>query len=69
MTKNAKSGSSSFWVGTITAGILACLAGVLYTFFMIQKDAGQEGSLRFVANDLRLLSQDVVVKSRETAQG
>ncbi|MEH6515615.1 MAG: methyl-accepting chemotaxis protein [Halioglobus sp.] len=69
MTKHAKSASSSFWVGTITAGILACLAGVLYTFFMIQKDAGQEGNLRFVANDLRLLSQEVVVKSRETAGG
>ncbi len=69
MIKNAKSASSSFWVGTITAGILACLAGVLYTFFMIQKDAGQEGTLRTVANDLRLLSQEVVVKSRETAQG
>ncbi|MFT6957254.1 MAG: twitching motility protein PilJ [Halieaceae bacterium] len=69
MTKIAKSASSSFWVGTITAGVLACLAGVLYTFFMIQKDAGQEGNLRFIANDLRLLSQEVVVKSRQTAEG
>ncbi len=69
MTKITKSGSSTFWVSVISAGILACLAGVLYTFFMIQKDAGQEGDLRLVANDLRLLSQDIVVKSRETAQG
>ncbi len=69
MTKYTKSGSSTFWVSLISAGILACLAGVLYTFFMIQKDAGQEGDLRVVSNDLRLLSQDVVVQSRETVEG
>jgi twitching motility protein PilJ len=69
MTKYTKSGSSTFWVSLISAGILACLAGVLYTFFMIQKDAGQEGDLRVVSNDLRLLSQNVVVQSRETVEG
>ena len=69
MTKYTKSGSSTFWVSLISAGILACLAGVLYTFFMIQKDAGQEGDLRVVSNDLRLLSQEVVVQSRETVEG
>lgn len=69
MTKYTKSGSSTFWVSLISAGMLACLAGVLYTFFMIQKDAGQEGDLRVVSNDLRLLSQEVVVQSRETVEG
>ncbi|MEP1471356.1 MAG: methyl-accepting chemotaxis protein [Halieaceae bacterium] len=69
MTKITKSGSSTFWVSIISAGILACLAGVLYTFFMIQRDAGQEGDLRVVSNDLRLLSQEIVVQSRETVQG
>ena len=69
MTNYTKSGSSTFWVSLISAGILACLAGVLYTFFMIQKDAGQEGDLRLVSNDLRLLSQEIVVQSRETVGG
>ena len=69
MTKYTKSGSSTFWVSLISAGIIACLAGVLYTFFMIQKDAGQEGDLRLISNDLRLLSQEIVVQSRETVEG
>ena len=69
MTKITKSGSSTFWVSLISAGIMACLAGVLYTFFMIQRDAGQEGDLRVISNDLRLLSQEIVVQSRETVQG
>ena len=69
MTKYTKSGSSTFWVSLISAGIIACLAGVLYTFFMIQRDAGQEGDLRLISNDLRLLSQEIVVQSRETVEG
>lgn len=64
-----KSGTSSLWVKAITAGILACLGGVVYTFVMIQQEAGQEGEYRLIANDMRLLSQEVVVKSRDTVDG
>lgn len=66
---NKSSGTSAFWVKAITAGILACLGGVVYTFVMIQQEASQEGEYRLIANDMRLLSQEVVVKARETNSG
>ncbi|MEH6580633.1 MAG: methyl-accepting chemotaxis protein [Halioglobus sp.] len=69
MSKSNKSGNSTFWTTAITFGILACLGGVVYTFIMIQQEAGQEGQSRILANDLRLTSQEVVVKSRETGRG
>ena len=43
MTKTLKSRASSFWVAIMIVGILGCLAGVAYTFYMIQQEAGQEG--------------------------
>ena len=43
MNLKTKFGTSTTWVSLITGGILACLGGVFYTFFMIQEDAGQEG--------------------------
>ncbi len=39
MIDKSKNGSSTFWVSVITAGILACLGGVIYTFFMIQGES------------------------------
>ncbi len=69
MSNIKKSGSSTFWVSVITLGIIACLGGVAYTFFMIQEEAGQEGEYRLIANDLRLVSQEVAVKARETQSG
>ena len=64
-----KSGTSAFWVTAITLGILACLGGVVYTFIMIQQEAGQQDEYRLKANDMRLLSQEFVVKSREMGDG
>ncbi len=69
MIKTNKSGSSTFWVSVITLGIIACLGGVAYTFFLSQEEAGQEGEYRLIANDLRLVSQEVAVKARETQLG
>ncbi|WP_116368490.1 methyl-accepting chemotaxis protein [Parahaliea mediterranea] len=69
MTEAKKSAASSFWVGVIALAILACLGGVIYTFVMIQQDAGQEGEHRSMANDLRLQAQQVVARARETEQG
>jgi twitching motility protein PilJ len=69
MSNSNKSSTSAFWVTIITLGMLACIGGVAYTFIMTQQEAGREGELRLVANDLRILSQDVVVKSRETSDG
>ena len=69
MTSAKKSAASSFWVSLISLAILACLGGVIYTFVMIQQEAGEEGEYRAIANDLRLQSQQVVARARETAQG
>lgn len=69
MTDVKKSAASSFLVGVISLAILACLGGVVYTFVMFQQEAGQEGEYRSLANDLRLQSQQVVARARETAQG
>lgn len=64
-----KSGASSFWVIVMSLGILACLGGVIYTFFMIQQEAGQEGEYRVAADEMRLLSQQVAGNARESVQG
>ena len=64
-----KSGTSSFWVIVMSLGILACLGGVVYTFFMIQQEAGQEGEYRVAADEMRLLSQQMAANARESVQG
>ncbi len=64
-----KSGSSGFWVILLTLGIVACLSGVVYTFYMIQKEASQEGEYRFAADKLRLLSQEISANARESIRG
>ena len=69
MIKTIKMGASSFWVIVMTLGILACLGGVAYTFFMIQQEAGQEGEYRLAADKLRLLSQQVAANARESERG
>jgi twitching motility protein PilJ len=69
MTAANKSRASSIWVSAISLAILACLGGVIYTFVMIQQEAGEEGEYRAIANDLRLQAQQVVARARETAQG
>ena len=69
MSKINVSSTSSFWVIGIAFGILACLAGMVYTFIMIEQEAGQEGEYRLLANDMRRLSQEIVVNSRETDRG
>jgi len=69
MTKSNKKGTSSVWVGLMTVGILACLGGIAYTFYMIQQEAGEDGESRMVADELRILSQTISLKARETEQG
>ncbi len=64
-----KKKTTSFGVGVIAAAILACLGGVIYTFVMIQQDAGKDGEYRAQANELRLQAQQVVALARATDQG
>ena len=69
MSKSIKSGSSNFWVIAMALGIFACLGGVAYTFFMVQQEAGQEGEYRVAADEMRLLSQQIAVDTRESVVG
>ncbi|MCB1843172.1 MAG: hypothetical protein KDI09_09445 [Halioglobus sp.] len=69
MKTKIKNGASSFWVIVMTLGIVACLGGVLYTFYMIQEEAGQEGDHRLAAQQMRLLSQQIAANARASAQG
>ncbi|MFT4613125.1 MAG: twitching motility protein PilJ [Bacteroidia bacterium] len=69
MSKMLQSKAASFWVILMTLGIVACLGGVVYTFYMIQEEAGQEGEYRFGADKLRILSQQVSAHTRETELG
>ncbi|MEM1112858.1 MAG: methyl-accepting chemotaxis protein [Pseudomonadota bacterium] len=69
MIKLQKYGSSTYWMTAISAGIAACLIGVVYTFFKIQQEAGDQGDYQQLANELRLVSQTVVSASAESAQG
>ena len=69
MSNTLRSRAASFWVIVMILGILGCLGGVVYTFYMLQKEAGQEGEVRFAADKLRLTSQQISANARETAQG
>lgn len=69
MSKILKSGASSVWVIIMSLGILGCLVGVAYTFYMIQQEAGQEGEYRLTADNLRLLSQEAAADARSTVLG
>ncbi len=69
MNTKIKNGASSIWVIVMTLAIVACLGGVLYTFYMIQEEAGQEGEHRLAAQQMRLLSQQIAANARASAQG
>ncbi len=69
MSNKMKNGASSFWVIVMTLGILGCLGGVFYTFYMIQQEAGQEGEYRLTANQMRLHSQQIAANARASVQG
>ena len=69
MTKLIKNGTTSMWVGIMTIAIVACLGGIAYTFYMMQQEASEDGESRMAADELRILSQTVSLKARETDLG
>ncbi|MEP0201081.1 MAG: methyl-accepting chemotaxis protein [Halioglobus sp.] len=69
MTKAIKGATSTLWLTVISVGILACLCGVGYTFYLIQQEAGQEDLYRVTTGEMRLISQDIASTARETASG
>ena len=54
MTNLIKRGTTSVWVAIMTVGILACLGGIAYTFYMIQQEASEDGESRMMADELRI---------------
>ena len=69
MNKLKLKGATSMWVGIMTFAIVACLGGIAYTFYMMQQEASAEGESQMVAKELRILSQTVSLKARETDLG
>ena len=69
MSKLKTAGTSSVWVTVIIVGMLACLAGVVYTFYVAQQEAGTESQFRVLANDMRVAQNDVVARARATTRG
>ncbi|MDX1732754.1 MAG: methyl-accepting chemotaxis protein [Halioglobus sp.] len=69
MSNKMKNRASSIWVIVMTVGILGCLGGVMYTFFMIQQETGQEGDHRLAAQQMRLITQQIASNARATAEG
>lgn len=69
MSKKMKNRTSSFWVIVMTLGVLGCLGGVMYTFYMIQQETGQESDRRLAAQQMRLLSQQIASNARASAEG
>ncbi|WP_189477741.1 methyl-accepting chemotaxis protein [Halioglobus pacificus] len=69
MSKPKTAGTSSVWVTVIIVGMLACLAGVVYTFYVAQQEAGTESQFRVLANDMRVAQNDVVARARATTRG
>ncbi|PLW70322.1 methyl-accepting chemotaxis protein [Pseudohalioglobus lutimaris] len=53
----------------IGLGIVACLGGVAYSFFTIQKESGEEGQYAAAAESLSSLARQVAVSSQATRNG
>jgi len=69
MTKGIRGATSTLWLTVISVGILACLCGVGYTFYLIQQEAGQEDQYRVTTGEMRLIAQDIAATARETSSG
>lgn len=69
MLKTDKIGAARLRTLLMSLGIIACLGGVAYSFFVIQKEVGQEGQYRMVADELATLSREISVSSAQTIRG
>ena len=69
MVQNDKIGAARLRTLLMSLGIVACLGGVAYSFFVIQKEVGQEGQYRMVADELATLSREITTSAARTARG
>ena len=61
MIKTEKIGASKVRALLMGLGILACLGGVAYSFFIIQQESGQEGQYGTAAEELASLARQVAI--------
>jgi twitching motility protein PilJ len=66
MIKTDKISASKLRSLLMGLGIVACLGGVAYSFFIIQQEAGQEGQYRLIADELGTLGRQVTTTSQKT---
>lgn len=69
MINTDKIGAAKLRTMLMGLGIVACLGGVAYSFFTIQKEAGQEGQYKLIADELGSLSRQVIATAAATQQG
>jgi len=69
MIKTDKMGAGKLRTLLMGLGIVVCLGGVAYSFFIIQREAGQEGQYKLIADELGDLSRQIGDTAMDTAGG
>lgn len=69
MTKNEAAAGSRLTTIGMSLAALACVAAMIYGFFVIQEEASLEGEHRLSAEELRLLSHQITASARSSLQG
>ncbi len=69
MIKTDKIGASKLRALLMGLGILACLGGVTYSFFIIQHESGQESEYGAATEELASLARQVTISAQATARG
>jgi len=69
MIKSDKFSAAKMRTLLLGLGIVACLGGVAYSFFAIQKESGQEGQYSAEAEELARLARQVAVSAQDTRKG
>ena len=69
MIKTDKLGAGKLRTLLMGLGIVACLGGVTYSFFIIQQESGQEGQYGAAADQLASLARQVTISAQATARG
>ena len=69
MTKNEAAAGSRLRTIGVSLAVVACVAAMIYGFFVIQEEASVEGEHRLSAEELRLLSHQITANARNSLQG
>lgn len=69
MSKSEKIGAGKLRGLLMGMGVLACLGGIGYSFYVIDREVGQEGQYSAVVSQLAGLAREVAIAARQTAHG